>query len=97
MAALVGAGFEEPQLLLTVLSTDGNIRFTAAYLRDLADIRTSRNAPHTDDLSADDQAIIYGAYREGFQGYGGVPGFQAAVTPGYYGQLYLFWYSHSPY
>ncbi|MFN8493910.1 MAG: hypothetical protein U0350_40300 [Caldilineaceae bacterium] len=62
MAALVRPGRPTPEVLDSLFSTDGNIRYAAAYLRQLADLRTQQAGPHL-DLTDNEMAIIYGAYR----------------------------------
>lgn len=89
MAALVSPGRPTPEVLDSLFSTDGNIRYAAAYLRQLADLRTGRTDAHVSDLTDNDMAIIYGAYRSGPESYGAYPAYQNAQLPGPFGQIFL--------
>ena len=68
-------------------SQSDNIRYVAAYVRYLADLRTEKEGPHLSDLSTSDMQIIYGAYRAGPDAYNSVGGFQAVTQPGQMGRL----------
>jgi hypothetical protein len=49
---------------MATLSPDqGNIRYTAAILRQLADLRTNRKSSHAHDLTDVDMEVIYSAFR----------------------------------
>jgi RHS repeat-associated protein len=72
--------------LRTLLSDEGSIRYTAAYLRWWADVRTGSTSDHTTDLTDTDMIIIYTAYRcDVRRCYGSVEEFQNAQTPSPYG------------
>jgi hypothetical protein len=47
----------------TLLSDEGNIYYTAAILRMLADTRTGVRGAHTNDLSDFDMMMVYGRFR----------------------------------
>jgi hypothetical protein len=66
---------------MAVLVTDeGNIHYTAAILRQLADLRTGAKRSHTDDLDDTDMEVIYSAFRADLRAcYGDLSGFQAAT------------------
>lgn len=49
--------------MATLLTDLGNIRYTAAILRQLADLRTNRMGNHMFDLTDPDMEIIYSAFR----------------------------------
>jgi RHS repeat-associated protein len=68
--------------------TEGSIRYTAAYLRMLADLRTDTPGPHYNDLDDVDMQIIYGGFRAGVgkgKSYDSVESFQQAAAPGDWG------------
>lgn len=67
---------------MAVLETeDGNIHYTAAILRQLADLRTGVTASHTDDLDDTDMEVIYSAFRASLPDcYGDLSGYQAATA-----------------
>jgi len=61
-----------------LLSDEGNIYYTAAILRMIADYRTGVKGPHTDDLNDLDMQMIYGRFRcECWENW---PEFAAATT-----------------
>ena len=66
---------------MAVLVTDeGNIRYTAAILRQLADMRTGTKGTHANDLDDIDMEVIYSAFRADLRAcYGDLSGFQAAT------------------
>lgn len=90
MASLFTSAPTTSALILTLLSTDGNIRYSAAILRQLADERKGGRMPHLNDLTFTDKEIIYGAYRTGFESYGDLRSYQAAKIPGESGQKITF-------
>ncbi len=92
MARLAQPDKNLPGTIMTLATTDGNIRYAAAYLRVLADKRTGSTKSHINDLTVTDQAIIYGAYRKGIQSYGGPGDFRAASQPGEMGRRYMWFY-----
>jgi len=49
--------------MATLLPDQGNIRYTAAILRQLADLRTNRKSSHVHDLTDIDMEVIYSAFR----------------------------------
>jgi|GEM_PF-2367990 len=63
-------------------TTDGNIRYAAAHLRQLADLRTDKTGPHIGRLTDTDMAIIFGAYRAGVESFGDTREFVTQQTPG---------------
>jgi hypothetical protein len=90
MANLLTSAPTTSTLILMLLSTDGNIRYSAAYLRELADDRKGSQAPHLNDLTLTDKQIIYGAYRNGERSYGQISDFRGAQIPGVSGQKARF-------
>jgi hypothetical protein len=82
MAHLVRPGHPTPEVLHMLFGTDGNIRYAAAHLRQLADLRTDKAEPHIGKLTDTDMAIIFGAYRAGVESFGGIEGFQSRQTIG---------------
>ncbi len=66
---------------MAILETDrGNIRYTAAILRQLADLRKGTKGNHTNDLDDIDMEVIYSAFRADLAAcYGDLSGFQAAT------------------
>jgi hypothetical protein len=88
MATNVSPGKSDPEVLLTLGTGGGNMLYSAAYLRYLADVRTGRNSSHTSDLSVNDMAVVYGAYRSGIERYGGFASFKTTTTPNF-GQTFL--------
>ncbi len=75
--------------ILTLDTPDGNTHYAAAYLRELADQRTGRMADHTGDLTVNDMAIVYGAYRSGIVSYGGLEKYKTWTVPGGTGQKFI--------
>jgi RHS repeat-associated protein len=80
---------------MTVLLTDeGNIHYTAAILRQLADLRTGSRRSHTNDLDDTDMEIIYSAFRADLDTfYTDIERFRAAIIspPGTFGyQIHEF-------
>ncbi len=82
MAGLVQGGQSDAQLLVTLGTPESNILYAAAHLRQLADARTSENGSHVGGLTDNDMAIIYTAYRAGFEPFGSVGDFSKAQSPG---------------
>ncbi len=73
-----------------LLSDPVNIRYTAAYLRYLADYRKGSagrpsKVPHAGDLSDTDMQMIYGAFRAGIGSWETVEEYQDQAVPGFYG------------
>ena len=91
MSWFVQPGKTMPEVLETLFSTDGNIRYAAAHLRLLADLRTGSTEPHVDNLTDLDMSVIFGAYRAGIElGYGGINAYQnASVIGKVQGTLFL--------
>ncbi len=89
--------YDENQFILYLLTTEGNMRYASVQLRYLADTRKDKLQPHIFDLTDNDKAIIYGAYRKGIKSYAlsdasnGVREFQtwAAPLPNSIGALFL--------
>ncbi len=67
---------------MAVLETDeGNFHYTAAILRQLADLRTGVRASHTNDLDDNDIEVIYSAFRASWPDcYGDLAGYQTATA-----------------
>jgi hypothetical protein len=65
-----------------LLGDEGNIRYMAAILRQLADWRTGVNSEHVSDLNDTDMDIIYTAFRAKLKGcYDNIDGFASASVP----------------
>jgi hypothetical protein len=80
-----------------LLRDESNIRYTAAILKQLADLRKGscgepKIGPHFQDLSLVDMQIIYGAFRAGWESYDGTKvGYQQWEAPGTYGKQIHQW------
>lgn len=89
MANLVVPGRSMPAVIDSLSSSDGNIRYAAAYVRLLSDLRTNSTGEHM-ALSDVDMAIIYGAYRAGPESYGERSSdFRNTQTVGTFGSTFL--------
>ena len=82
MSNLVAPGRSMPEVIEMLFTTDGNIRYAAAHLRQLADLRTDKTGPHIGRLTDTDMAIIFGAYRAGVESFGDTREFVTQQTPG---------------
>jgi RHS repeat-associated protein len=83
---------------LILLSDESNIRYAAAYLKMVADVRKGSGMryalhSHLSDLTDVDMQIIYGAFRAGIRSWGEpIPdAYQQANTPGYFGSQIRRW------
>lgn len=92
MATQLGSDKSLPSTIMMLATTGGNVRSAAAYLRLLTDARAGTQEAQR-ALEVNDQAIVYGAYRAGFDSYGGARAFHETYTTGPYGSTYLRYFN----